>query len=65
LPPTSLYSELVRILDYSGKLTSVRGLIIRFTSDDFYKDYEDFLDSKGLDNPIKKTRLYSMQSGSR
>ena len=31
--------------------------------DDFYKDYEDFMDSKGLHNPIKKTRLNAMQPG--
>ena len=33
--------------------------------DDFYKDYEAFLDSKGLDNPIKKTRFFGMQSDTR
>ena len=31
--------------------------------DDFYKDYEYFMDSKGLHNPIKKTRLNAMQPG--
>jgi hypothetical protein len=25
--------------------------------DDFYKDFGDFMDSKGLQNPIKKTLL--------
>jgi hypothetical protein len=28
--------------------------------DDFYKDFESFVDSKGLENPIKKTRFSKM-----
>ena len=32
--------------------------------DDFYKDFGDFMDSKGLQNPIKKTRLNGRKLGS-
>jgi hypothetical protein len=41
-------------------MTDIKLIEIFVNGDDFYKEYEKFLSTKGLECPLKKTRFQKM-----